>query len=108
MQRPLWASTSTKNPAYPDTLYVDELIGPDSVNTLPDATLAAFEDHGTVSRTVDVDLDDARRTLDGLAEVGVDLDAITAKLEADGVASFAASFDDLLATLAERIGAMTP
>ena len=106
MQRPLWASTSTKNPEYPDTKYVDELIGPDSVNTLPDATLAAFEERGTVARTVDADLDAARKVLDDLATVGVDLDAVAAKLEADGVASFSASFDDLLATLQQRIDAM--
>ncbi|MEM7092895.1 MAG: transaldolase [Actinomycetota bacterium] len=106
MQRPLWASTSTKNPDYPDTKYVDELIGPDSVNTLPDATLAAFEDHGTVARTVDLDLGAAQQVLDGIAAVGVDLDAIAAQLEADGVASFSASFDDLLNTLEGRIAGM--
>lgn len=106
VQRPLWASTSTKNPEFPDTKYVDELIGPDSVNTLPDKTLAAFEDHGTVARTVDADPDAAIATLEALAALGIDLDAIAAQLEADGVASFAASFDDLLATLAGRIEAM--
>jgi transaldolase len=99
VQRPLWASTSTKNPAYPDTLYVDNLIGPDTVNTLPDATLAAFEDHGTVARTVDADPAGARRTLDQLAEIGVDLADVGAVLEREGVASFAASFDDLMAAL---------
>ena len=106
IQRPLWASTSTKDPSFPDTKYVDELIGPDSVNTLPDQTLAAFEDHGTVARTVDVDVAGAQAVLDGLAAVGVDLAAVAAKLEADGVASFTASFDDLLATLQGRIDAM--
>lgn len=106
VQRPLWASTSTKNPEYPDTKYVDELIGPNSVNTLPDATLAAFEDHGTVARTVDTNIDQAKRVIDGLGEVGVDLEATAAKLEADGVASFEAAFDDLLATLQARIDAM--
>ena len=65
LQRPLWASTSTKNPAYPDTLYVDSLIGPDTVNTLPDATIEAFADHGTIARTIDGDLDEVRRRLDG-------------------------------------------
>lgn len=106
VQRPLWASTSTKNPSYPDTLYVDSLIGPDTVNTLPDATLEAFEDHGTVARTIDADLAGARRTLDHLAEVGIDMDDVAAVLEREGVASFAASFDDLIATLtdaAERL-----
>ena len=102
----MWASTSTKDPSFPDTKYVDELIGPDSVNTIPDATLVAFEDHGTVARTVDLDLDEAQQTLETLAALGVDLDAVAAKLEADGVASFMASFDDLIATLQGRIDAM--
>jgi len=103
VQRPLWASTSTKDPSFPDTKYVDELIGPNSVNTLPDKTLDAFLDHGTVARTIDLDVAGAQAVLDGLAEVGVDLGAISAKLEADGVASFAASFDDLLQTLDGRM-----
>ena len=106
IQRPLWASTSTKDPSFPDTKYVDELIGPDSVNTLPDATLAAFLEHGTVARTIDADVAGAQEVLDGLAEVGVDLGAIAANLEADGVASFAASFDDLLQTLSDRMQGM--
>lgn len=97
VQRPLWASTSTKNPAYPDTLYVDELIGPDTVNTLPDATLEAFEDHGTLARRIDID--DGRDTLDRLAEVGIDLADVSAVLESEGVAAFETSFDDLVATL---------
>ena len=98
-QRPLWASTSTKNPSYPDTLYVDTLIGPDTVNTLPDATLEAFLDHGTVARTVDADFDAAQQVLDAVTALGVDLDDVAAVLEAEGVASFEKSFDDLLATL---------
>ena len=102
LQRPLWASTSTKNPAYPDTLYVDDLIGPDTVNTLPEATLEAFEDHGTVARTIDADLDDAVAALEELAEVGVDLAQVAELLEAEGVAAFAKSFDELLETLAGR------
>ena len=106
VQRPLWASTSTKDPSYPDTKYVDDLIGQDSVNTLPDKTLAAFLDHGTVERTIDIDVAGAQAVLDGLAGVGVDLGAIAAKLEADGVASFAASFDDLLLTLETRMRGM--
>ena len=73
VQRPLWASTSTKNPAYPDTLYVDELIGPDTVNTLPDATIEAFADHGTLARRVDADVDEAEAVWAALAEVGVDM-----------------------------------
>jgi transaldolase len=97
LQRPLWASTSTKNPAYPDTLYVDELIGPDTVNTMPDATLVAFEDHGTLHRRIDAD--DGQTTLTRLAEVGIDLADVAAVLEDEGVAAFEASFDDLVATL---------
>lgn len=99
VQRPLWASTSTKDPAYPDTLYVDTLIGPDTVNTLPDATLDAFAGHGTVARTVDADPDAARAALDDLARVGIDLADVTELLEKEGVAAFEASYDDLLATL---------
>jgi transaldolase len=99
VQRPLWASTSTKNPEYPDTLYVDTLIGPDTVNTLPDDTLAAVEDHGVLARTVDADPDAARAVIDQLAEVGVDLADVTRQLEDEGVAAFAKSFDELLAVL---------
>ena len=102
VQRPLWASTSTKDPSYPDTLYVDELIGPDSVNTLPDATLEAFIDHGAVSRTVDVDVDGAQATLDRIAELGVDLGEASSVLEAEGVSAFAKSFDELLGTMSAR------
>ena len=99
LQRPLWASTSTKNPEYRDTLYIDELIGPDTVNTMPDDTIDAFEDHGTVARTVDADPDAARKVLDDLAEVGVDLDDVGRVLEDEGVAAFTKSFDELLASL---------
>ncbi len=102
VQRPLWASTSTKNPSYPDTMYVDELIGPDSVNTLPDATIEAFADHGTSARTIDQGVPHAEAVWRELAEVGVDMDDVAAKLERDGVASFQASFDDLLAALATK------
>jgi transaldolase len=98
-QRPLWASTSTKNPAYPDTLYIDELIGPDTVNTIPDTTLAAFDDHGTVARTVDADVGTARATMAGLADVGVDLADVTKVLEDEGVAAFSKSFDELIGVL---------
>ena len=99
VQRPLWASTGTKNPAYSDVLYVEELIGPDCVNTMPEATIAAFLDHGTVRRTVDDDVDGARRIIDQVEAAGVSLDAVTAKLESDGVESFSASFDALISTL---------
>jgi transaldolase len=101
-QRPLWASTSTKDPSYPDTLYVDRLIGPHTVNTMPDATIEAFADHGTVERTIDADVDGAHRTLADIEAVGVSLDDVSTKLETEGVASFAKSFDDLLDVLAER------
>ncbi len=98
-QRPLWASTSTKNPAYPDLAYVDTLIGPDTVNTMPEATIGAFLDHGTVARTVDTALDEADAVTDRLATGGIDLADVAATLESEGVASFAASFDELLAVL---------
>src|ERR1700691_2900417 len=86
VQRPLWASTSTKNPAYPDLLYVDSLIGPSTVNTMPDGTLKAYEDHGTLSRTVDHDVAGAHRELDRLGEVGVDMADVGTVLEEQGVA----------------------
>ena len=103
VQRPLWASTSTKNPAYSDTLYVDTLIGPDTVNTLPDATLEAFEDHGTVARTVDADPAAAHAVLRDLTSAGVDLDDVAQVLEGEGVAAFIASFDDLLDSLRAKV-----
>ncbi len=99
VQRPLWASTSTKNPAYPDTLYIDSLIGPDTVNTMPDATIDAFERHGTLACTINKDLDQAHQVMDGLARVGVDMTEVGHTLEAEGVASFAKSFDELMAAL---------
>ncbi|MEQ8841420.1 MAG: transaldolase [Acidimicrobiales bacterium] len=102
VQRPLWASTSTKDPDYPDTLYVDELIGPDTVNTLPDSTLEAFEDHGTIARTVDADVGAAQEVISALATVGVDLDDVTQQLENEGVAAFEKSFDELLTALATK------
>ncbi len=99
-QRPLWASTSTKNPDYRDVVYVEELVAPDTVNTLPPATIDAFRDHGEVrGATAAEDPAGARRTLDELAALGVDLDAITERLQRDGVASFARSYDDLIAAL---------
>lgn len=101
-QRPLWASTSTKNDAYPDTLYVDELIGPDSVNTIPDSTLANFLDHGTVARTIDADVDAAMAAMAEIAAVGVDLDDVAVVLEEQGVASFEVSFNSLISSLEEK------
>lgn len=102
LQRPLWASTSTKDPSYPDTLYVDMLIAPDTVNTLPEKTLDAFDDHGVLARTADADFDAARSVLAQLADVGVDLDDVTAQLEVEGVDSFTTSFDSLITTLATK------
>jgi transaldolase len=102
VQRPLWASTSTKDPSLPDTLYVDALIGPDTVNTLPDGTLAAFEDHGTLARTVDADPAAARQVVASLAELGIDLETVAATLEEEGVASFSKSFDELLGSLSAK------
>jgi transaldolase len=99
LQRPLWASTSTKNPAYPDTLYVDQLIGPDTVNTMPDETITKFEDHGTVARTVDMGMDEAHRDWQALAGFGIDVDDVARVLEEEGIASFCKSFDELLAVL---------
>ena len=102
VQRPLWASTSVKNPAFPDTMYVDELIGPQTVNTMPRPTLAAFLDHGTVRRTVDTDLSGASKTMADLAAVGIDIDAVTAQLEDEGIASFSKSYDSLLEGVASK------
>jgi transaldolase len=107
VQRPLWASTSTKNPDYPDTLYVDGLIGPDTVNTMPDETIAAARDHATVARTVDRDVDAARAHLDALREAGVDVDHIVSvELVEEGVASFAKSFDSMIASIGEKARAV--
>jgi transaldolase/glucose-6-phosphate isomerase len=92
MQRPLWASTGTKNEAYSDILYVQELIGPDTVNTMPPQTIDAFRDHGDVRRTIDENYADAERTLAALAEVGISIDEITDDLQADGVKLFSESF----------------
>jgi transaldolase len=104
-QRPLWASTSTKNPAYPDLMYVDELIGPDTVNTMPDATVAAFLDHGTVARTVDTDVDGAEAHLAALAPAGVDMADVARVLEEEGVASFTKSYEELLQALHDKANA---
>jgi len=101
-QRPLWASTSTKNPDYPDTLYIDSLIGPNTVNTIPEKTLEDFDDHGTLARTIDADLAGAHSVLDGFAALGLSLSDVTTQLEDEGVASFSKSFDDLLESLTEK------
>jgi transaldolase len=99
-QRPLWGSTSTKNPDYPDTLYVDELIGPDTVNTMPDATIEAARDHATPERTVDRDVDSARELIGELEAVGIDFDDIVLRqLVDEGVQAFGESHGSLLETL---------
>jgi len=101
-QRPLWASTSTKNPEFPDTLYVDELIGPETVNTIPDSTLEAFIDHGKVVRTIDSDNHDYS-ILEQIEKEGVDLQEVAELLEEQGVESFIKSFNDLLETLNQKV-----
>lgn len=102
VQRVLWASTSTKNPAYPDNLYVDELIGPDTVNTLPPSTLESFMDHGRVAQTLTQSPAEAQSQLAKLADLGIDLEAITKKLQDDGVVAFAKPFKKLLESIAEK------
>jgi transaldolase len=102
LQRPLWASTSTKNESYPDTLYVDRLIGSDSINTLPEATIAAFEDHGTVIRSIDDSSGDAELVLEQLEAIGVSMTDVGRSLEEQGAAIFTKSFDDLLETLESK------
>jgi transaldolase len=101
-QRLLWASTSTKNPAYPDTLYVDQLIGPETVNTMPPETIEAFRDHGRVANTLEQDVDKARELLDNLAELHINLDDITEQLQVEGVVAFAKAFDALMSTIAAK------
>lgn len=102
VQRPLWASTSTKNPHYPDTLYVDQLIGPHTVNTVPPATLDKFIEHGEVALTLEPGIDQAHADTARLADLGIDLDHITRKLLDDGVAAFAQAFDALLESIAQK------
>jgi transaldolase/glucose-6-phosphate isomerase len=101
-QRLLWASTGTKNPAYSDVLYVEELIGPDTVNTMPVPTMDAFRDHGSPRVSITQNVDEARAQLDSAARLGVDLDQITGELLKDGVKQFSDAFDDLLSTVARR------
>ncbi len=99
VQRPLWASTSTKNPAYADTLYVDSLIGPETVNTVPPATLKAFVDHGTIANTLELDVDSAEAQLQQLSELGIDLNEVTDQLLREGVDAFAKAFRSMLASI---------
>jgi transaldolase/glucose-6-phosphate isomerase len=108
-QRVLWASTSTKNPAYPDILYVQEMIGPDTVNTIPPATFDAFRDHGRPRETLTEGVDEARQVMQSLAEVGISIDEVTDKLTDDGVRLFEEAFDKLLAAVEKSTqGETTP
>jgi transaldolase/glucose-6-phosphate isomerase len=107
LQRPLWGSTGTKNPAYSDLLYVDTLIGPHTVNTVPPKTWEAILDHGQPRLTIEEDLDRARATLRDLQEAGIDLTHVTDKLEQDGVAAFKKSFDDLCRSLEQKKAAFS-
>ena len=104
LQRPLWASTGVKNPSYPDTIYIDNLIGPDTVNTMPPATLQAFLAHGQVVVTVGEDVEGARTRMARLAAAGVDFAAVTDRLTEDGVAAFAKPFESLMGSLEKRRG----
>jgi len=96
VQRPLWASTSTKNPAYRDVIYIEELIGPDTINTAPAETITAFADHGIVRRTVDENLDDARATLAAISALGISYDAVTQQLEDEGVSKFGEAYQQII------------
>lgn len=102
VQRVLWASTGVKNPAYPDTLYVDELIGAQTVSTMPEHTLQAFREHGTVAQTADRHIDDAHRLLRELNHVGIDVERVGAQLQDDGIALFVKAFDDAVAIVEEK------
>jgi transaldolase len=103
-QRCLWASTSTKNPEYRDVMYVEELIGPETVNTMPKETIEAFQDHGEVRLTLEEGLDEAHQLLTELAAAGVDYDDVTRVLEDEGVQKFADSFEELLEGIAAKRG----
>ena len=103
VQRPLWASTSTKNPQYRDVLYVEELVGPDTVNTMPLTTIDAFREHGHFrGDTITSDVAEARQWLEGLARLGIDLNAIAEKLQVDGISAFAADYDRVLAAVEKK------
>jgi transaldolase len=106
VQKPLWASTSTKNPAYRDVMYVEQLIGARCINTLPPQTIEAFRDHGDMRRTVDKDVDEAKRVLEQLEQLGISMKDVTAKLLVDGIASFQKSFDSLIAGLERKSKAL--
>ena len=108
VQRPLWASTSTKNPEYRDVMYVEELIGPDTVDTMPPATIDAFADHGVVEKTVDRKVPAAEGLLKEIEAAGISMREVTDKLLVDGIASFQKSFDDLIAGLESKVGSLAP
>jgi transaldolase len=107
-QRCLWASTSTKNPDYRDVMYVEELIGPKTVNTMPLETIEAFQDHGVVANTIEAGLEEARQVLEDLAAVGVDYDDVVETLEQEGVQKFADSFEELLEGVRAKRGELVP
>jgi transaldolase len=107
LQRPLWASTSTKNPAYRDVVYIEELIGPDTVNTVPLATLEAFADHGIARRTVDANVEEAREALAALVEIGIDLERVTERVREEGVAKFVEPFRSMLRSVDEKLAALS-
>ncbi len=106
VQRPLWASTSTKNPKYPDVMYVEALIGPDTVDTLPPQTIEPFRDHGKVSLSLEKNLDEAKQTLAGIATVGIDIKQVCQQLQDDGVKAFADSYESLLASIKSKQAAL--
>ena len=107
-QRCLWASTSTKNPEYRDVIYVEELIGPETVNTMPEETIEAFQDHGKVAETLTQGVDEARKLFDDLRDAGVDYDDVSDTLEREGVQKFSDSFDELLDGIKAKRGELTP
>jgi transaldolase len=107
-QRVLWASTSTKNPDYPDTLYVEQLIGPDTVNTMPEETILAYQDHGSPSLRLESGLEDAQQFFDELAAAGIDYEDVTATLEREGVEKFSESFSELLQALRAKQETLAP
>jgi transaldolase len=108
VQRPLWASTSTKNPEYRDVMYAEELIGPDTVDTMPPGTIEAFRDHGVVEKTVDKKVAAAQGLLKEIEAVGISMKDVTDKLLVEGIASFQKSFDELIAGLEAKIGSLAP
>ena len=107
-QRPLWASTSTKNPDYRDVMYVEELIGPMTVNTMPEETIQAFQDHGKAALTLEQGIEEAEKVLADLAEAGIDYDDVTETLEREGVEKFADSFAELLEGIRAKSGELVP